>query len=83
MAGIRSQQRVDYLVCLKSDLRVVAAVELDDPSHDREEAESRDLKKSKSLSEAGISLVRWRVEAMPGEDEIRNQFIGELVSTAG
>lgn len=71
------QQRVDYLVCKKTDLSVVAAVELDDPSHDREEAGLRDRKKSKSLSDAGVQLIRWRVEQMPSPQEIRGRFLSE------
>lgn len=65
------QQRVDFLICDRESMGVLAAVELDDPSHDNEEAEGRDQKKDKSLGDAGIRLLRWRVEAMPSEQDIR------------
>lgn len=69
-----SQQRVDYLVCRKGTSSVVAAVELDDPSHESEDARRRDLKKDQSLREAGVRLVRWRVESPPNQEEIRAEF---------
>lgn len=71
------QQRVDFLVCLRETMAVVSAVELDDPSHDNDEADARDRKKDKSLKDAGVTLVRWRVEQMPSVAEIRAQFSAE------
>ncbi|WP_306607710.1 DUF2726 domain-containing protein [Azonexus sp.] len=65
------QQRVDYLVCLRSTMEVISAIELDDPSHENEEAQSRDQKKDKSLMEAGVRLIRWRVEKPPTAETIR------------
>lgn len=70
------QQRLDYLVCLRDDLTIVAGIELDDPSHDNSEAKGRDQKKEKSLRDACVPLVRWRVEAMPTAEQIRAQFVG-------
>lgn len=76
------QQRLDYLVCLRDGMTIVAAVELDDPSHDNAEAEARDQKKDKSLRDAGVPLVRWRVESMPSVEQIRVQFDGTGTTTA-
>lgn len=75
------QQRLDYLVCLRDGMTIVAAVELDDPSHDNAEAEARDQKKDKSLRDAGVPLVRWRVESMPSVEQIRVQFDGTGTTT--
>lgn len=65
------QQRVDFLVCLRSSMEVVSAIELDDPSHENDEAQSRDQKKDKSLLDAGVKLIRWRVENPPTTENIR------------
>ncbi|MCK6389644.1 MAG: DUF2726 domain-containing protein [Azonexus sp.] len=69
------QQRVDFLVCLRKDMSTVAAIELDDPSHESADAQRRDAKKNKSLSDANVALIRWRVEAMPVAGEIRQAFM--------
>ena len=52
------QQRVDFLACLRLDMSTVAAIELDDPSHESVEAQRRDAKKNKSLSDANVPLLR-------------------------
>lgn len=70
-----SQQRVDFLVCQRRDMSTVAAIELDDPSHESDEAQRRDAKKNKSLNDANVPLFRWRVEAMPEAEEIRREFV--------
>jgi hypothetical protein len=70
------QQRVDFLACLRADMSTIAAIELDDPSHENDEAQQRDAKKDKSLNDANVPLIRWRVEAMPDETEIRREFMG-------
>lgn len=69
------QQRVDFLACLRRDMSTVAAIELDDPSHEKAEAQRRDAKKDKSLSDANVPLIRWRVESMPDAEEIRRVFV--------
>lgn len=65
------QQRVDFLVCDPTTMNPVVAIELDDPSHDNNDARGRDDKKDKSLRDAGVRLIRWRVEMMPVESDIR------------
>lgn len=69
------QQRVDFLACLRLDMSTVAAIELDDPSHENTDARLRDAKKDKSLKDANVPLIRWRVEAMPEVTEIRREFL--------
>ena len=64
---------LDFLVCLK-DSTVVAAVELDDKTHERTSRIEADAKKEKALSAAGIALIRWNVSALPDEQAIRQAF---------
>lgn len=56
-------------------MSTVAAIELDDPSHENTDARLRDAKKDKSLKDANVQLIRWRVEAMPDVTEIRREFL--------
>lgn len=64
---------LDFLVCLK-DSTIVAAVELDDKSHEKPSRIEADAKKEKALSAAGVALVRWHASALPDENAIRQAF---------
>ena len=68
-----NRMTVDFLVCLP-DATVVAAIELDDSSHDRSDRIAADAKKDKALQSAGIKLLRFR--DLPTEDELRRAFLG-------
>lgn len=65
-----NRMSIDFLVCLK-DSTVVAAVELDDKTHEKASRVEADGKKEKALSAAGVALVRWNVSALPDEAAIR------------
>lgn len=65
-----NRMSLDFLVCLK-DSTVVAAIELDDKTHERASRAEADAKKEKALSAAGIALIRWNVSALPNENAIR------------
>ena len=68
--------RLDFVVCLK-DSTVVAAIELDDRSHQKASGVEADAKKEKALSSAGVPLVRWQVSALPDEAAIRLAFAAQ------
>ena len=68
-----NRMSLDFLVCLK-DSTVVAAIELDDKTHERASRVEADAKKDKALSAAGIALIRWNVSALPDENAIRQAF---------
>jgi Protein of unknown function (DUF2726) len=63
----------DFVVCLK-DATVVAAIELDDRSHESADRIQADIKKSRAASAAGIRLVRWNVKGLPDGADIRHAF---------
>lgn len=67
-----NRMTVDFLVCLP-DGTIVAAVELDDSSHDVDERALADAKKTKALESAGIKLLRFR--EIPSELELRKAFL--------
>lgn len=65
-----NRMSVDFVV---SDefTRIIAAIELDDPSHDNPKRQADDAKKDKALQSAGIRVLRWRVECMPDRELVR------------
>lgn len=51
-------KHVDFLLCDSVDFSPVLAIELDDPSHDSEDAKARDDVKNNVLDAASIPLLR-------------------------
>ena len=68
-----NRMSVDFVVCLK-DSSIVAAVELDDKTHEKAPRVEADAKKERALSAAGVALIRWQVSALPDENAIRQAF---------
>jgi hypothetical protein len=65
------QKTVDFLVC-ERDFDVVMVIELDDPTRDRP-GRARDVAaKTRALTAAGITLIRWRADALPDVAMIRS-----------
>jgi|GEM_PF-3149896 len=71
-----NRMSVDFVVC-DHQTHIIAAIELDDPSHDNEKRQADDAKKDKALSSAGIKVIRYRVENMPNPSKIRLDVMGE------
>lgn len=63
----------DFVVCQKNSYPL-AVVELDDSSHRLPERQEADRRKDKALSDAGLTLIRWQVNAVPGQAEIQELF---------
>ena len=68
-----AQMSVDFVI---SDTKgfIIAAIELDDKSHDNEKRQSKDAKKDKALNSAGIQVLRYRAEAMPSTYTIQKDI---------
>lgn len=66
-----NRMSIDFLVCRK-DATIMAAIELDDSSHEKPESQKRDEKKNRVMKDAGIRLIRCHVRQMPDEVTIRN-----------
>src|SRR5580704_7547730 len=64
----------DFVVCDKS-AAVIAAIELDDKSHEAERRRDTDAKKTKATIDAGLKLVRWQVKSLPDEAAIQREII--------
>lgn len=63
----------DFVVCSK-DSSVLAAVELDDKSHESHARSQTDQKKNKATAAAGVRLIRWHVKSLPDEAAIQAAF---------
>lgn len=61
----------DFVVCTK-DSTVLAAIELDDKSHERAQRAETDAKKDRATAAAGICMLRWNVKAIPDHAAIRD-----------
>jgi len=59
----------DFVICAP-DASVVCVMELDDSSHDRPVAVSRDAKKDAALAAIGVPVIRWHVKDLPDEQRI-------------
>jgi hypothetical protein len=65
-----SQLVADFVLC-RSNLSVVAVIELDDRSHERADRQAADVRKNKALSDAGLRLVRIPAGTLPSEERLR------------
>lgn len=59
-----NQLSVDFVI-VRLDTSIVAAIELDDASHFREQRRNADARKAHALRSAGIPLLRWNVRQLP------------------
>lgn len=69
-----NRMSVDFVVCAPDGARILAAIELDDSSHQRADRVKADFKKDKALESAGIRIIRWPVRGMPDSRQIRADF---------
>jgi hypothetical protein len=65
-----SQLVADFVLC-RSDLSVVAVIELDDRSHESAVRQGADARKTKALEDAGLRLVRIAAGSLPSGDNLR------------
>ena len=69
---------VDYVVCSKADVRPLVAIELDDPTHEREDRQKRDTEVNRIFDEVGIPLVRFSNTRQMSEADIIQQTTNRL-----
>ena len=74
-----SQLSLDFLI-LNPDTSPVAAIELDDVTHERKDRREADARKSHALQSAGVPLIRWNARNLPDTAAIRAAL---LVSPSG
>jgi very-short-patch-repair endonuclease len=59
-----NRMSADFVVCNK-DSSIVAVIELDDATHQKEDRKAADAKKDKALISAGIRIIRWQANTIP------------------
>jgi len=69
-----NRKSADFVVCNK-DLSIVAVIELDDATHQRESRQADDAKKDKALASAGVRIVRWQAKSIPDIAAIQTTFM--------
>ena len=68
----------DFVVCGK-DATVIAAIELDDKTHESKTRAATDEKKNKASADAGLRLIRWHVRSLPTEEAIRQELVAPAI----
>ncbi|KNZ34573.1 MAG: hypothetical protein AD742_00665 [Methylibium sp. NZG] len=63
----------DFVVCGK-DSTVLAAIELDDKSHESTARAETDKRKERATSAANVQLIRWHVKSLPDQAAIQAAF---------
>ncbi len=56
------RKHIDFVLCDPQTMHVVAAVELDDKSHDSDKARQHDEVKNKACAAAGLPLIRFKAQ---------------------
>lgn len=79
--NIINQKSLDFVICDRNTL-FIAAIELDDHTHSRQERQRADAQKERALRDAGVRLLRWHVEDMPTIEQIR-QAIAAIAGKSG
>ncbi|WP_350562513.1 DUF2726 domain-containing protein [Psychrobacter sp. CAL346-MNA-CIBAN-0220] len=69
------RQSVDYVIVDDDAQTTLAAIELDDWTHNSKSRQKADDKKDKALASAGIPIVRFHAERMPSADMLRYELI--------
>ena len=72
--GKIAQKHLDFVIVKANDLSVIAVIELDDKSHETESARKRDNEKDGILSDAGIPIIRIKVQKEYNREEITKKI---------
>lgn len=72
------RQSVDFVLIDKDCQTVLAAIELDDWTHESQTRQKQDAKKDKALASAGIPIMRFHAEKMPSVEMLRADVLEVL-----
>jgi Protein of unknown function (DUF2726) len=72
-------RHVDFVLCDRDTLKIVAAVELDDASHESVHRQKRDKFVDETLHSAGVPFVRFKAQRAYNPNEVRDR-ISEVLS---
>lgn len=69
-----NRMSADFVVCHK-DSSIVAVIELDDATHQKEDRQAADAKKDKALASANVRVIRWQAKAIPDVANIQSALM--------
>lgn len=69
-----SRKHLDFVLCRPTDLSIVAAVELDDRSHQAADRQARDRFVDQALDSAGIPVLHYPARSKYSPQHIRKQL---------
>ncbi len=69
-----NRMSADFVVCNK-DSSIVAVIELDDATHQKEDRQAADAKKDKALASADVRVIRWQAKTIPDVATIQSTFL--------
>ncbi len=72
------EKSVDFVICDKSYIKPLVAIELDDKSHGTENRIERDEEVKRILQDAGVPLLRFENHGSFDKEEIKNRIINAL-----
>lgn len=72
------RQSVDFVLIDQNMQTVLAAIELDDWTHESAARQKQDAKKDKALASAGIPIIRFHAEKMPSIEMLRFDVLDML-----
>jgi very-short-patch-repair endonuclease len=73
-----NRMSADFVVCNK-DSSIVAVIELDDATHQKEDRQAADAKKDKALASANVRVIRWQARAIPDVANIQSAFMNNTM----
>ena len=77
-----AQKELDFVLVKAGTSYVVAAVELDDKTHDLPERQERDAFLDAAFEAAGVPLIRFKAQARYDADEVRHGVLRGLERAA-
>ena len=65
---------LDFVLCDPQNLKIVAAIELDDSSHKRKDRVLRDKFLNEAMKDAAVPLIRFPVKSSYSAEELKNRI---------
>lgn len=69
--GEIGRKSIDFLLVRKQDTGIIAAIELNGPTHDSDKQKASDEKKKEALKQAGIPLITYFPQSLPENFKIK------------
>lgn len=73
-----NEKSVDYIICDKSYIKPIIAIELDDKTHEKDDRKERDYEVERILKEAGLILLRFKNNGFFNREEIKESISEKL-----